>query len=151
MEVSGFNSTCVTYEHLINGYCVIGDLDSAVLLYKEAIRKEFRLEGFVIDAFVRGLCEKNRVCEAFEFYRVSVKEHGFYPKRDTYEFLIKGLCEEQKVDEALKLQAEMVGKGYNPNSETYNAFINMHMKLGNKEQAEKLIIEMNDQELRRSN
>ena len=43
---------------------------------------------------------------------------------------------------ALKVQAEMVGKGFQPNSEIYGAFVDGYVRQGNEEMAEALRKEM---------
>ncbi|KAE9447227.1 hypothetical protein C3L33_20869, partial [Rhododendron williamsianum] len=142
MGLSGVECSCVTFEHLINGYCQIGDVDSALLLYKDMCRKGFRSESSTVDAVIRGLGGENRVSEALEFLRVAIRKHEIAPKRKSYEVLIKGLCQEGRMEEALKLQAEMVGKGFEPNCEIYSAFIEANTKEGNVELAEMLKKEM---------
>lgn len=144
MEFDGVDSSCVTFEHLISGYCKIGDVDSALVKYKGLCRKGFKPENLTIDEVIRGLCGKNKVSEALEYLRVAVKKHDIVPKCTSYEFVIKGLCQEGRMEDGLKLQAEMVGKGHEPNSEIYNAFIDGYMKQGNEEQAKKLRKEMVD-------
>lgn len=144
MGLSGIESTCITYEHLVNGYCKIGDVDSAILVYNDMCRKGFRPEGFVIDVLIKMLCDNSRVYEALEFCRVAMAKYNVLPSRSSYKFLIQGLCEEGKMEEALKLQAEMVGRGFEPNSEIYGAFIDGHVKLGHIELAERLRMEMLD-------
>ncbi|CAI9781914.1 unnamed protein product [Fraxinus pennsylvanica] len=42
---------------------------------------------------------------------------------------------EGKMEDALRLQAEMVGKRYQSDSETYGAFIDGHLKRGNETMA----------------
>ncbi|KAK1358744.1 Pentatricopeptide repeat-containing protein [Heracleum sosnowskyi] len=142
MEFDGVDGSCVTFEHLISGYCRIGDVDSALLLYKGMCRKGFRPESLTIDEVIRGLCGQNRVSEALEYLRVAVKKYDIVPKGTSYESVIKGLCQEGRMEDGLKLQAEMVGKGHEPNSEIYNSFIDGYMKQGNEEQARKLRKEM---------
>ncbi|XP_017256165.1 pentatricopeptide repeat-containing protein At2g15980 [Daucus carota subsp. sativus] len=142
MEFNRVDSSCVTFEHLISGYCKIGDVDSALLLYKVMCGKGFWPESLTIDEVIKGLCGKNRISEASEYLRVAIKKHDIVPKGTSYELVIKGLCQEGRMGEGLKLQAEMVGKGYKPNSEVYNAFIDGYIKQGNEEQAKKLRKEM---------
>ncbi|KAI8564276.1 hypothetical protein RHMOL_Rhmol03G0169000 [Rhododendron molle] len=138
MGLSGVECSCVTFEHLINGYCQIGEVDSAMMLYKDMCRKGFRLESSTVDAVIRGLGGENRVSQALEFLGVAIRKHGLAPKRKSYEILIKGLCQEGRMEEALKLQAEMVGKGCEPNCEIYSSFIEANTKEGNDELAEML-------------
>ncbi|XP_050231556.1 pentatricopeptide repeat-containing protein At2g15980 [Mercurialis annua] len=135
MESSGVESSCVTLEHLINGYCRVGDVDSAMFVFKDMILRDFRAEGGVIDVLVRGLCEKRRVSEALE---IMMSNACVGPSCTSYELLIKGLCDDGMMNEALKLQAKMVGKGFELNSEIYDSFIDGYLKLGNEEMAAKL-------------
>ncbi|KAM2133995.1 hypothetical protein ACFX1R_004043 [Malus domestica] len=147
MGLSGVESTCATYDHLIIGYCKTGNIDSATLLYKDMLRKDFRPECSTMDALIQGLCDENRVLEALNVMRGATVDFGFCSTEKSYETLITGLCEDEKLEEALKLQAEMVGKGFKPNSEVYHAFISGYMKQGNKEVAERLKIEMLDAQM----
>ncbi|XP_047337687.1 pentatricopeptide repeat-containing protein At2g15980 [Impatiens glandulifera] len=129
MEMNGIESTCVTYELLMNGYCKNDDMDSVMMLYKDTRRKGFKPEEYVIDAVVRGFCRNLRVLEAL---KIATDHDELIRKRNTYEILIKGLCEEGMMKEAQNVQARMVGKGFLPNSEIYNAFISGYSKQGNE-------------------
>ena len=71
-----------------------------------------------------------------------MRDVSFHPNGKSYELLINGLCEDGKMEEALKLQSEMVGKGFDPNSAIYGAFIEGYVKLGNEEMAAMLRKEM---------
>ncbi|KAM2053448.1 hypothetical protein ACFX1T_003089 [Malus domestica] len=124
-----------------------GNIDSATLLYKDMLRKDFRPECSTMDALIQGLCDESRVLEALNVMRGATVDFGFCSTEKSYETLIRGLCEDEKLEEALKLQAEMVGKGFKPNSEVYHAFISGYMKQGNKEVAERLKIEMLDAQM----
>uniref|UniRef100_A0A0R0H865 Pentacotripeptide-repeat region of PRORP domain-containing protein n=1 Tax=Glycine max TaxID=3847 RepID=A0A0R0H865_SOYBN len=120
MAVAGVGTTASTYEHLVKGYCNVGDVDSAVLVYKDM----------------------GRVQEALEFVRCAVGKFDLIPMEKSYEALTKGLCFEGRMEEALKVQAEMVGKGFQQNSEMYGAFVDGYIKQGNEEMAEALRKEM---------
>ncbi|KAL2537412.1 Pentatricopeptide repeat-containing protein [Forsythia ovata] len=142
MVMSGVESTCVTFEHLINGYCKIGDADTAMLLYKNMCREGFHPDSSMVDAVIRVLCDKGDVSSALDVLMVLSRKHDVIPKKESYRVLIKCLCQEGKMEEALRLQAEMVGKGYEPDSETYGAFIDGYLKQGNESMAGKLRKEM---------
>lgn len=142
MAFRGVDGTCVTYEHLIHGYCLAGDADSAMLLYTDMRRKGFKPDSVTIDTLVRVLCCERSVSEALEFFRVAMENADFVAKESSYELLIKGLCDEGKTEEALKLQAQMAGKGFKPSSCVYGAFIDGYMKIGKVEVAENLRKEM---------
>ncbi|KAL6955166.1 hypothetical protein U1Q18_048716, partial [Sarracenia purpurea var. burkii] len=101
------------------------------MLYTDMCRKGLRLETSTIDTVIEGICGVNRVSKALKFLRVDVKKHELVPKRMSYEFLVKLLCQEGRLEEALKQQAEMVGKGFEPNFEIYSAFIDVNTKQWN--------------------
>lgn len=142
MELNGIESSCSTFEHLVNGYCRVEDVDSAMLVYKDMIRKKFRPESFTVEGLIGGLCKKGRASEAMEILKAGVKKFGLSPTRNSYMLLIKWFCKGGKMDEALKVQAEMVGKGFEPSLEVYDAFIDGYMEQGNTEMAKKLRNEM---------
>ncbi|KVI10755.1 Pentatricopeptide repeat-containing protein [Cynara cardunculus var. scolymus] len=83
------------------GICKIGDLDSAMLLFRDMCRKGLMPTGCTFDVLIKELCEKNEVFEAL--------------KGESYELLIKGLCNEGLM-EGMKLQVEMVGRRFELNS-----------------------------------
>ncbi|TMW99613.1 hypothetical protein EJD97_002282 [Solanum chilense] len=130
--------TCVTLEHLINGHCMSGNIHAALVLYKDMCRKGFKPESSTIDVVAKVLCDKSGVFDALEFVRAVIKKHEIVPRKTTYELLIQSLCKEGWMEEALKLQVEMVGKGYEPNFEIYSAFIDGYIKQGDEEKAETL-------------
>ncbi|KAL2927529.1 hypothetical protein RDABS01_019860 [Bienertia sinuspersici] len=138
MGLGGVEATCVTYEHLINGYCLAGDADSAVLLYNDMLRKEFNPDSSTVDSLVRVIFSKRSVSEALLFFRNAMENADFVARESTYEILIRGLCDKGLTEEALKLQAQMAGKGFRPNSHLYGAFIDGYLKLGNTDEAENL-------------
>ncbi|KAG6711533.1 hypothetical protein I3842_05G059700 [Carya illinoinensis] len=142
MGLNGLDGSCATSEHLVNGYCGVGDVDSALLVYEDMCRKGFRPEASTFDVMIGGLCVNGRVDEALEILRDGVEHFGLVAKGKSYETLIKGLCEDGKMEEAFKLQAEMVGKGFQPNLEVYGAFIYGYIKSGNEGMAEVLRKEM---------
>ncbi|KAF5745645.1 putative pentatricopeptide repeat-containing protein [Tripterygium wilfordii] len=133
MGLEGLHSSSVTYDHLVNGYCGVGNVDSAMLVYKDMCRKGFRADRCTMDALIGGLCDNGKVVEALEVMRVATRDAGFSATGKSYELLIKALCRMGNMEEALKLQAEMVGKGFGPNSRIYGGFIEAYRKLGNVE------------------
>ncbi|KAI3769817.1 hypothetical protein L6452_00930 [Arctium lappa] len=91
MRLNGEESTCVTYERLLNGNCKIGDLDSAMLLFIDMRRKRLMPIGCTFNVLIKELCEKNEVFEALKVSRVAMKRNYLAIKGESYEFLIKGL------------------------------------------------------------
>ncbi|PWA58720.1 tetratricopeptide repeat (TPR)-like superfamily protein [Artemisia annua] len=135
MGLNVVESSCVMYERLISSYCKVKDVDSAMLLYKDMCRKGSVAVGFVVDLLVKLLCEKGMITEGLKVSRFA-KKNNVCMKGESYEVLIKGLGDEGRMEEAMKLQAEMVGRGFEPNLGIYGAFI------GNMEMAGKLSSEL---------
>jgi hypothetical protein len=100
------DATVSTYEHLVKVYCGIEDADSAVIVYKDMCRKDFRPVALTLDMVVRLLCDQGRVEEGLEFSRSGVGKFGLVPKEKSYVALFKGFCFEGRMEEGLKLQAE---------------------------------------------
>ncbi|KAG6417525.1 hypothetical protein SASPL_119707 [Salvia splendens] len=123
MVMQGVDSSCITFEHLINGYCEIGDVDSAMMLYKDMCRKIFSPSSSTVNTIIRLLCDKNEISAASDFWWMASKKHDAALERENYENLVKGLCGEGKMEEALKIQAEMAVKGFQPNADMYGVFI----------------------------
>ncbi|KAL8540313.1 hypothetical protein ACS0TY_001785 [Phlomoides rotata] len=142
MVMKGVEATCATYEHLIKGYCEIGDTDNGLILYKDMCRKNFCPNHSTVNVLIRSLCVKNEISAASEFWLMAAQKHEAVLEKENYENLIKGLCGEGMMDEALKLQAEMVVKGFEPNSEIYGAFIDGYVIQGNETMASELRKEM---------
>lgn len=142
MGLNGVDGSCTTYKHLVCGYCGVGDVDSALLVYKDMCRKSFKPDAWTVDTVIRALCVHGRVDEALKILKGGVENFGLVPKGNSYEALIKGLCEEQRTQEAVKLQVEMVGRGFEPSLKVYGAFIDGYIRQGNEEMAELLRKEM---------
>ncbi|CAH8286287.1 unnamed protein product [Eruca vesicaria subsp. sativa] len=136
--------TSLTYDHLVRGYCKVKDVDSAMVVYREMKRKSFEAESLTIESLVEELCDDNkeRAVEAAEIVKEAVRESEFLPSQKCYELLIKRLCVKGKMDRALSIQAEMVGRGFKPNQETSNAFIDGYGRAGDEDTSSLLAIEM---------
>ncbi|KAE8724768.1 Cysteine/Histidine-rich C1 domain family protein [Hibiscus syriacus] len=128
IKVQGLEPDVVAYNTMIGGLYI----DSAMLIYRDMCRKDFRPQRLTVELLIRGICDKGMVLKAFEIMK-AVREFGVCPTGTSYELLVKGLCAEGKIEEALKLQAEMVGKGFKPNLEIYNSFIDGYLRQGNEE------------------
>lgn len=142
MGLDGLNGSGATYQHLLNGYCLRGDADSAFLVYKDMCAKGFNPCNSTLNTMVRLLCDKKSVLEAFDFFETLMRNADFQATESSFQMLIKGLCSEGKMDEALQLQAQMVGKGFKPDSHIYRAFIDGYIKLGKPDVADRLREEM---------
>jgi pentatricopeptide repeat protein len=142
MLMGGIDSSATTFEWLVRGHCMALDAKAAMLVRADMKRKGFGLALEVFEELLDGLCKNGRVEDGLSVLREEMKREEFVPTRRSYEVLIMGFCDGWKVEVAIKLQAEMAGKGFTASSEVYYAFISAYEKFENYEMVEKLRKEM---------
>jgi pentatricopeptide repeat protein len=142
MEMGGIDPSATTFEWLVRGHCVAGDADAAMLVRADMRRRGFGLASEVVEELLDALCQNGRVQDGLGVLREEMRREEFAPTRKSYEVLIKGFCDEGEVEVAIKLQAEMAGKGFNAGSEVYHAFICAYEKSQDYEMVENLRKEM---------
>ena len=76
----------------------------------------------VIDEVFKVLCEKKRVGEGLRMLRKVTRIEGFEASQRSYELMIQEFCEKGEMETAMKIQAEMAGKGFVVNSKVYGLF-----------------------------
>ncbi|KAJ7967373.1 Pentatricopeptide repeat-containing protein [Quillaja saponaria] len=111
MALGGTDSTSATYEHLIEGHCNVGDVDSALLVYKMC-RRAFRPQASTLDNIIGILCNKVRIHDALGFMRSAMSGFRLSPRGKSYTALIEGLCNEGrqgKEEVAGALRKEVLG------------------------------------------
>ncbi|CAN6199094.1 unnamed protein product [Urochloa humidicola] len=142
MDMGGIDPSATTFEWLVRGHCTAGDADAAMLVRADMRRRGFGLASEVVEELLDALCQNGRVYDGLGVLREEMKREEFVPTRRSYEVLIKGFCDEVEVEVAIRLQAEMAGKGYNAGSKVYHAFIRAYEKSQDYEMVEKLRKEM---------
>jgi len=68
MQESGNGSDKEVYEYIVNGLCNIGQVDDAVLIVEEALRKGFCLGKVVYSKLNSKLVEMNKVETAYKLF-----------------------------------------------------------------------------------
>ncbi|WVZ74999.1 hypothetical protein U9M48_023107 [Paspalum notatum var. saurae] len=142
MEMGGIDPSATTFEWLVRGHCTAGDADAAMLVRADMRRRGFGLAPEVVEELLDVLCQNRRVEVGLDILREEMRRVEFVPTRRTYEALIKGFCDEGEVEVAIRLQAEMAGKGFNAGTEVYHAFIRAYEMSGDHEMMDKLRKEM---------
>ena len=142
MEMGGIDPSATTFKWLVRGHCMVGDAEAAMLVCADMRRRWFGLASEVVEEFLDALCQNGRVQDGLCVLRLEMRREEFVPTRRSYEVLIKGFCDEGEVEVAMRLQAEMAGKGFNAGSEVYHAFIRAYEKSQDYEMVEKLRKEM---------
>ncbi|KAA8537396.1 hypothetical protein F0562_026917 [Nyssa sinensis] len=68
MQESGYSSDMEVYEHVINGLCNTGQLESAVLVMEESLRKGFCPSKFICSKLNNKLLTSNKVERAYKLF-----------------------------------------------------------------------------------
>ncbi|KAI0501565.1 hypothetical protein KFK09_016510 [Dendrobium nobile] len=144
MVMEGLKTTGTTLELLIKGHCRAGNVEAAMLVYEDMRRKGFGPEAETVDEMLVEMCEKGMVEEGLGVLRGEMGREVVVlgSRRRSYEVVIMGLCGAGRMEEASKLQAEMAGRGLEPDARVYEAFICGYEKAGEFEMADKLRKEM---------
>ncbi|KAF0889726.1 hypothetical protein E2562_030518 [Oryza meyeriana var. granulata] len=138
MEIGGINPSVTTFEWLVRGHCRVGDINASMLLRADMRRRGFWMAAEVVEEVVNVLCQKKRVKEALGVLKEEMRRQEFVPSRGCYEILIREFCEQGEVEMAMRLQAEMAGKGFKAGSKVYRAFVSAYEKAEHYEMVEKL-------------
>ncbi|KDP44284.1 hypothetical protein JCGZ_22913 [Jatropha curcas] len=155
MMQRGIETDVITYNSLMDGYCVHNEVDQAreifdmmtrqgcaptVVTYSILIRCYFLLYVACVKQRALGL-HAGKVKDANElFSRLPIE--GLYPDVCTYNTMVNGLRKEGLFDEALKVFKEMEGKGCLPISCSYNAITQGYLRHNDLSMATELIDEM---------
>ncbi|KAE8719184.1 Cysteine/Histidine-rich C1 domain family protein [Hibiscus syriacus] len=105
MGLNGIKATCVTYENLINGYCKIADIYSAMLIYRDMRRKDFRPHSLTVKLLIRGLCGKGMMEEVIKLH-AEMAGKGFKPILEIYDAFIDGYLRQGNEEMAAMLRKE---------------------------------------------
>ncbi|KAF8669502.1 hypothetical protein HU200_051303 [Digitaria exilis] len=142
MQMGGIDPSAMTFEWLVRGHCMAGDAEAAMLVRADMRRRGFGLAAEVVEELLDVLCQNGRVEDGLGVLREEMRRGEFVPTRRSYEVLIRRFCDEGEVEVAMRLQAEMAGKGFNAGSEVYHAFICAYEKSEDYEMVAKLRKEM---------
>lgn len=138
MEIGGIDPSATTFEWLVRGHCMAGDAQAAMLVRTDMRRRGFGLAPEVVEELLYVLCQNGSVEDGLCVLQEEIRRVEFMPTRRSYEVLIKGFCDEGEVEVAIRLQAEMAGKGFNAGTEVYLALIRAYEKSEDHEMVDKL-------------
>ncbi|XP_015693161.1 pentatricopeptide repeat-containing protein At2g15980 isoform X2 [Oryza brachyantha] len=148
MVQEGIQPDVATYNTMISGYCGSGEVGMAEEMFKDMEmsvtdpsdmrRRGFQMVAEVVEEVVNVLCQKKRVNEALGFLKEEMRREEFVPSQGCYEVLIREFCDQGEVELAMRLQAEMAGKGFKARREIYHAFVCAYEKTEDYGMAERL-------------
>jgi len=103
----------VAYSLIVHVKVRLGDLDFALEMYNEMVRRGFSENSFVYTSFIRAFCEKGRIDEAIglmrEMERKRLRAYG-----ETYECVIVGCADLGQLKECWSVFEEMLSAGFVP-------------------------------------
>ncbi|KAF5178746.1 Pentatricopeptide repeat-containing protein mitochondrial-like [Thalictrum thalictroides] len=111
-----------SYNLLIRGFCVNGDLSIAYSLFNKMFKREILPDVETYRILMQGLCRKSQVNKAFDLLEDMLNK-GYVPDTLSYTTLLNSLCRKKKLREAYKLLCRMKVKGCNPDIVHYNTVI----------------------------
>ncbi|KAL2570937.1 hypothetical protein GLYMA_18G278400v4 [Glycine max] len=115
IEVSGSNPYRKTWESLIQGYCVAGNLDKAFESFKEIVEKEgVASAGYSFNVLMNSYCQMNRAVDASKILCRLVNEKQLKPWHSTYKLLVTKLLVQGGFTDALNILGLMRTHGFPP-------------------------------------
>ncbi|XP_058729488.1 pentatricopeptide repeat-containing protein At2g06000-like [Vicia villosa] len=124
------NIDIFTFNILIRGFCVIGEIDEAFRFLNNM--RSFGCYPDVVsyNTLIHGLCRINEVDRARDLVREICLRSEFGPNVLSYTIVISGYCKLSKMKEASGVFDEMVSSGAKPSVATFNALIYGFVKAG---------------------
>lgn len=133
--------TC-TYNILINGCCVLGDIDNAWNVFDEMRKRGVQPNVVTFSTLINGLCANSQLPEAIKLKEKMERYFKIRPNVFIYSALIKSLSKANKVDSAIELKKEMLKKKVELDSAVYATLISALFKAGRKDDGFGLLEEM---------
>lgn len=112
----------VAYSLIIHAKVSLGNLDSALELYKEMVRRGFQENSFVYTSFIGAFCRKGRIEEAVGLMR-EMEGKGLKPYGETFECVIVGCANSGRLKECLSFFEEMLSAGFVPSCVSFDEVV----------------------------
>ncbi|KAK0600190.1 hypothetical protein LWI29_012631 [Acer saccharum] len=130
-----------TWNIILNGWCVLGNVYEAKRFWKDIIASNCTPDSFTGGTFINALTKKGKLAMAMKLFR-SMWEKGCHPDVVTCNCVIDALCFKKRIPEALEVFREMSERGRLPNVTTYNTLIKHLCKIRRMEKVYELLDEM---------
>nr|KYP71405.1 hypothetical protein KK1_010664 [Cajanus cajan] len=114
MVVNRISPDVVTYNSLIYGFCIMGQLKEAFDLFKDMVLKHINPTNYTFNVLVDGLCKEGKVKEAKDIDIFNtMANRGVTPDVRSYTVMINGLCKIKMADEAMNFFIGCLIKHFN--------------------------------------
>ena len=129
-----------TWNIILNGWCVLGNVYEAKRFWNEIIASKCKPDMFTCGTFINALTKKGKLGTAIKLFQSMWKNGN--PDVVICNCIIDALCFKKRIPEALKIFEEMKKRGCPPNAATYNSLIKHLCKIRRMEKVYKLLDEM---------
>ncbi|XP_061358205.1 putative pentatricopeptide repeat-containing protein At3g15200 [Gastrolobium bilobum] len=140
-KVSEFRPDIKTWNVILNGWCVLGNVHEAKRLWKDIVASECKPDLFTYATFIKALTKKGKLGTALRLFR-GMWDKGCKPDVVICNCIIDALCFKKRIPEALEVFGDMNERGCQPNVATYNSLIKHLCKIRRMEKVYELVDDM---------
>ena len=137
-----FYSDIKTWNIILNGWCVRGNVHEAKRFWKEIIASGCHPDLFTCGTFINALTKKGKLGTAMKLFRAMWRYNGCKPDVTICNCIINALCFKKRIPEALEVFQEMNERGCQPNVVTFNTLIKYLCKIRRMEKVYEILEEM---------
>nr|QQL93817.1 pentatricopeptide repeat protein [Lycium chinense] len=117
----------ITYNTLLNGYCISGEITKALNLFMKMRKERIFVNEVTYNILINFMCKLGLIQHAKELISVMITQ-GIFPDCVTYMTLLTSMNKESSAEEAVELHDFMVLRGLIPDSETYRTIVDPRIK-----------------------
>ncbi|CAO2824817.1 unnamed protein product [Amaranthus hypochondriacus] len=121
MEKIGIEFDSCTYNTLIAYFSKKGDLKTAHRLLRQMIDNDIVPTIYTYASLIHACCLVGELDEAMKIFKQMSSSSRILPDTVIYNILIDSFCQHKKIKVVLNLFEDMIAKGVDPDSSTFNA------------------------------
>ncbi|CAL1367843.1 unnamed protein product [Linum trigynum] len=122
-----FRADCVSYNTIVNGWCLIKRTGKAVEVMKEMVERGVSPNLTTYNILIKGYFRASQIEEGWKFF-LEMKKRKWEVDVVTYTTVIHGLGVAGEIKRSRNVFDRMVNEGVLPSVATYNAFIQVLCK-----------------------
>lgn len=138
---SEFQYDTKTWNIILNGWCVLGNLRETKRFWNEIIRSKCKPDKVTYGIFINALCKSGKISTAVKLLH-AMWEKGCTPDVVICNNIIDGLCFKKRIPEAIRILRLMNEKDCEPDVVTYNCLIKHLCKIQRMEVVFQFLDEM---------
>ncbi|XP_075506775.1 uncharacterized protein LOC142543415 [Primulina tabacum] len=128
----------VSYSSVVFAKVKMGNLNTAMEIYGEMLKRGFQENAFVCSLFIGAYCEERRIDEAIPLLE-EMESLGYKPPAETFNLMIKGCSINGLLDDSLVFCKKMVLVGYVPSCSAANEMIGKLCENGKTKQDDEML------------